>query len=110
IALVVEEKSYERQTTLTKDPAADDSDPFWSPDGKMISFQSDRDGNGEIYVMNADGTGQINLTKDPAADDGEPFWSPDGKMIAFNSNRDGNWEIYVMNADASGKKRLTGVK
>ena len=47
----------------------------WSPDGKQIAFTSDRDGNGEIYVMNADGSNQTRLTSDPA-DDYYPSWSP----------------------------------
>ena len=40
-----------------------DKYPVWSPDGKKIAFISQRDGNSEIYMMNPDGTGQINLTK-----------------------------------------------
>ena len=71
-----------------------------------IAFASDRDGNMEIYVMNADGSGQTNLTNNPA-DDGFPTWSPDGRHIAFVSDRDGNREIYVMNADGSGQTNLT---
>jgi Tol biopolymer transport system component len=49
--------------------------PSWSPDGRRIAFASDRDGNREIYVMNADGSGQINLTNNPA-DDWGSSWSP----------------------------------
>ena len=71
-----------------------------------IAFTSDRDGNGEIYAMNADGSGQINLTNNPATD-GAPSWSFDGTKIAFTSFRDGNGEVYVMNADGSGQTRLT---
>jgi dipeptidyl aminopeptidase/acylaminoacyl peptidase len=71
-----------------------------------IAFASDRDGNVEVYVMNADGTAQTNVTDNPA-DDSDPAWSPDGTRIAFTSNRDGNNEIYVMNADGSGQTRLT---
>jgi hypothetical protein len=71
-----------------------------------IAFHSDRDGNFEIYVMNADGAGQTNLTNDPAGDN-FPAWSPDGSRIAFHSDRDGNFEIYVMNADGSGLGNLT---
>src|SRR3954469_3700262 len=48
-----------------------------------IAFDSNRDGNEEIYVMNPDGTGQTRLTNDPAGDFG-PAWSPDGTKIAFN--------------------------
>jgi Tol biopolymer transport system component len=71
-----------------------------------IAFNSDRDGNYEIYVMNADGSDQINLSEN-AADDICPAWSPDGKRVAFSTDRDGNYEIYVMNADGSDQIRLT---
>jgi Tol biopolymer transport system component len=92
---------------LTTDPAAD-FDPTWSPDGTRIAFRSQRDGNDEIYVMNADGTCQVNLTKD-SADDWSPAWSPDGTRIAFAHFFDGNSysDIAVVNADGSGWKRLT---
>ncbi len=43
--------------------------------GLPIAFNSDRDGNAEIYVMNADGSNQTNLTNNPA-DDSLPSWSP----------------------------------
>ncbi|MGH3871087.1 MAG: hypothetical protein ACRDSR_06145 [Pseudonocardiaceae bacterium] len=74
-------------------------------DGKIV-FQSDRDGNNEIYLMNADGTGVTRLTNNAAADTA-PSLSPDGARITFTSNRDGNNEIYVMNADGTGLTRLT---
>ena len=77
-----------------------------------IVFASYRGGNHEIYVMNADGSNQINLTNNPANDE-YPSWSPDAKKIAFGSNRDShsqgyiNAEIYVMNADGSEQTNLT---
>ena len=83
--------------------------PSWSPDGKMITFESHRDGNREIYIMNADGWGQTNLTKNPA-EDVYPTWSLDGKNIIFGSDRDdpdSRIEIYVMNPDGSGQTKLT---
>jgi Tol biopolymer transport system component len=115
------------QRNLTQNPAHDylatgAQHSAWSPNGRKIVFVSDRAGctsqtgcNTEIYVMNADGSGQRNLTRNPAPDD-EPAWSPDGGKIAFVSNRHGptwcNWkrchtEIYVMNAGGSGQRNLT---
>jgi hypothetical protein len=47
----------------------------WSPDGKKIAFASDRDGNFEIYTMNADGTNQTRITNDPAPQV-DPTWQP----------------------------------
>ena len=61
-------------TRLTDDPA-NDGVPAWSSDGSRIAFMSDRDGNWEIYVMNADGSDQARLTDNPA-DDGIPAWAP----------------------------------
>lgn len=66
--------------------------PSWTSDGVAMAFQSDRDGNWEIYVFYNGHT--TNLTQNPA-DDGNPAWSPDGTHIAFESNRSGNWQIYT---------------
>jgi Tol biopolymer transport system component len=90
---------------LTDDPAYDGW-PTWSPDGAQIAFMSDRSGNPDIYVMDADGGNLRQLTDHPA-NDIWPEWSPDGKRIAFPSRRDGNFEIYVMDADGSNLQRLT---
>lgn len=72
----------------------------------QIAFQSTRDGNRELYVMQADGTNVRRLTNHPA-DDITPAWSPDGSQIAFSSNRTGNFEIYLMNGDGSNVRQLT---
>ena len=80
--------------------------PAWSRDGRTIVFVSWRDGNGEVYAMDADGSRPRNLTQHPAKDV-QPAWSPDGRRIAFVSRRDGNSEVYVMDADGSKKRNLT---
>ncbi len=74
--------------------------------GGRIAFGSERDGNLEIYVMNADGSGLLRLTNNPGKD-GDPAWTADGARIAFESDRDGMLEIYSMNADGSDVTRLT---
>ncbi len=81
--------------------------PTCSPDGSEIAFSTLRDGNGEIYVMRADGSNQRNLTNSPFAEF-QPSWSPDGSQILFYSDRDdGGNHIYVMSSDGSNVKRLT---
>jgi len=80
--------------------------PAWSPDGTQIAFHSNRDGNYEIYVMNADGSDVRRLTNN-MVDDGQPSWSPDSSQIAFISARDGNLEIYVMDSSGEDVRRLT---
>ncbi len=110
-----------------------DTQPAWSPDGTRIAFVSTRDStteswqetdddgnyitksklniNKEVYVMNADGSGQTRLTNEPANDDA-PSWSPDGSKIVFRSDRerdccDPTAQVWVMNADGSGLINLS---
>jgi Tol biopolymer transport system component len=62
------------QTKLTANTAYD-ANSDWSPNGPKIAFQSDRDGDWEIFVMNADGTRQKQLTSN-AGWDIQPVWCP----------------------------------
>ncbi len=91
-------------------------DPAQSPDGTRIAFTSSRDGDREIYVMDADGGAPENLTFHEAWDE-QPAWSPDGERIAFVSDRNGeveefgglrfNTDIFVMDADGGIVEQVT---
>ena len=73
----------------------------------QIAFISTRDGNPEIYVMDANGNSRIRLTNHQN-EDLAPSWSPDGSRIAFASNRnDRNYQIYVMDSNKKNVRRLS---
>src|SRR5712692_4447518 len=72
----------------------------------QIAFTSDRSGNSDIYLMNADGSAQTDISNDPGSDP-PPAWSPDGTRIAFTSDRSGNSDIYLMNADGSAQTDIS---
>jgi Tol biopolymer transport system component len=72
-----------------------------APATAKIVFAANRDGNRDIYIMNPDGTQQVNLTKHKADDVG-PVFSPTGDQILFASDRDrflGSWDLYLMDPD-----------
>jgi Tol biopolymer transport system component len=74
-----------------------------------IAFTSDRDGNREIYLMNADGTNQVRITNNLVVD-ACPTWSPDGRKIAFVSQeQNGSFAIFMMNADGTDRTEITAL-
>ncbi|MGI8786674.1 MAG: DUF5711 family protein [Pyrinomonadaceae bacterium] len=81
------------------------SAPMLRANGK-IAFTSDRDGNSEIYLMNADGTNQTRLTNNSVRDD-YPTWSPDGRKIAFVRQSGDTYSINLMNADGTNVRQIT---
>ncbi len=80
-----------------------------APETAKIVYTSEANvklkGNRDIYIMNPDGTGQINLTRHPAYDS-HPAWSPTGEKILFTSNRDGISDLFVMNADGTNVRQV----
>jgi Tol biopolymer transport system component len=92
------------------DNSSNEFEAAWSPDGTKIAFETDRDdgADSEIYVMNANGTGQMRLTT--GGEEYDPTWSPSGAQIAFHSERDEDEErhLYVMNANGTGQAQLVG--
>jgi Tol biopolymer transport system component len=81
------------------------AEPAWSPKGDKIAFSSTIHAfqQGDIWIVNADGSGEPKrLTTDPGSDE-YPAWSPDGNKMAFVRKGD----IYVMNSDGSDERNLT---
>jgi Tol biopolymer transport system component len=87
-------------------------DPVWSPDGKQISFGSNREGNGKlnVFVMNSDGSHVLQLTHFQVPfESGDTNWSSDAKKIIFEYDIDGHLqsdpnayaEVWIMNANGS---------
>jgi Tol biopolymer transport system component len=83
------------------------SDPAWSPDSQRIAFASGRNGNSELYVINADAGGLRRLTR-TKADEYGPAWSPDGTRIAFWRRTVDHDTIVVANADGTNPHTLAG--
>jgi TolB protein len=95
-----------REVEKITDHSAIDTSPSFSPDGKFITFNSDRSGLQQIYVMKSDGT---NVKRISFGDGlyGTPVWSPRGDLIAFTKVRAGKFYIGVMRSDGSGERLLT---
>ncbi|HUG33816.1 MAG TPA: hypothetical protein VMJ90_03525, partial [Anaerolineales bacterium] len=84
----------------------DDIDPTWSPDGSMIAFASSRNGERQLYVMNANGSNVSQVT-DLNNMGGRSTWSPDGTRLAFYRGPFGDRNIFIINIDGTGLVRLT---
>ena len=80
-------------TRLTTD-TGEDYHPCWSEDDLKIAFVSTRTGTPQIWIMNADGTGQTQLSTTGSND--YPSVSPDNTLVMFVSNRSGKWELYYV--------------
>jgi len=78
----------------------------WSPDGRMVVYCAERNGEYDVYRISALGGVEERLTTTPGLDDG-PEYSPDGRYIYFNSVRTGNMHLWRMNADGSNATQLT---
>ncbi len=93
----------------------DEASPTWSPDGRRIAFARDFPDHegypiGELFVINADGTGVRRLTFSRDIDEGSPAWSPDGDTLVFEKARSatiGSKRLYLMNLRTGDMWRLT---
>jgi TolB protein len=95
-----------RQSRRLTQSGGIDTGPCYSPDGRQIVFESDREGSQQLYVMNSDGSGVRRLS----GADGRystPVWSPRGDYIAFTKQSSGRFLIGVMRPDGTGERVLT---
>ena len=83
-----------KEQVLTNNPAQDRYASY-SPNGQQILFESNRNGNWEIYLMDADGVNPQRLTHHDSLDR-RPSWHPNGRKIVFESNRDGQHALYQL--------------
>jgi hypothetical protein len=105
------------QVPLTTTPSCingeGDGEPAWSPDGSRIAFTRgqgtvSQTGFANVFVMDADGSGQTNLTNSTTSFSTQPTWSADGSKIAFVRDSASVYhDIFRMNADGSGQVPLT---
>jgi uncharacterized protein YjdB len=80
--------------------------PAYSPDGSRIAFVGNREGNFDIFVMDADGSNEQQLTNTEASEQ-DPAWTPDGSRIVYYSDAGGTPQIWIMNADGTEPRQLT---
>jgi TolB protein len=78
----------------------------WSPDGKLLTYCAERNGNYDVYTIGIEGGAETRLTYSVGLDDG-PEYSPDGKYIYYNSYKTGHMQLWRMMADGSQPEQLT---
>ena len=91
---------------MTINPA-DDENPYWSPNLEWVAFQSNRNGNWDIYLLNVPTGNEFQLTNSPA-DEIYPAWSPNAKQIAFLTlNPNGIYDLYVVDIDGQNLRKIS---
>ncbi|MBI3230662.1 MAG: Tol-Pal system protein TolB [Burkholderiales bacterium] len=96
-----------RQRTIVANYKGSNSAPAWSPDGSRLAVALTRDGSTQIYIVNADGSGNAQRISNSSGIDTEPHFSSDGQSIYFTSDRSGGPQIYRMNASGGEAQRIT---
>ncbi len=100
------ERSNLAQLRKVMDDPAIATEPAFSADGSRIAFTSTRDGQAEIYIMDADGSGAARLTNTPGAD-GDASFTPDGQAVVYHSQRTAHRQIYAQPITSSDATQLT---
>ncbi len=86
--------------------SAMDSRPSRSPDDSMVVFQSNRNGNVELYLTDSEGKTQTRLTN-THANNVNAMFGPDNEHVVYQSDRNGNWDIYMLDVSTGVDKQLT---
>ncbi len=85
-----------------------EGNPEFSPDGRRVAFESERTGEHEVWLAEADGSSPRQLTHGPGLMQGSPRWSPDGRRIAFDSRSEaGGYSVWTIDADGASPRRLS---
>jgi len=106
LQLYAAERANLAQLRKITDDTATATEPAFSPDGSHIAFTSTRDGQPEVYVMDADGSNAARLTNSPGLD-GDPSFTADGQAVVFHSQRTGHRQIYLQPITSSVAVPLT---
>ncbi|MDE2711728.1 MAG: DPP IV N-terminal domain-containing protein, partial [Acidobacteriota bacterium] len=83
------------------------AEPRWSPDGRWISYVSDRSGTPEIWLWSVEKGEALRLTGNGGRLIKGYSWSPDGRRIAFAGNRHGQYDVWTVEVSSGEARRLT---
>ena len=83
-----------------------DSRPSRSPNDQWVVYQTNRDGNVELYIADTQGASQSRLTNTDANNINSMF-GPDNQNVIFQSDRNGNWDIYIVDTQTGVETQLT---